>query len=246
MEKTDGSDRTGFSATVSEADNWGDRYDLQVHTQVSPCSKAAPEDIVEAARRRGLDGLAVTNHDTVEGYEAVAAVAGHNLDVIKGCEVSTTEGHLLALGVERAPPQADPETVVADVHDQGGVAVLSHPFDRLRERFEDPGTLANCIDGVEGINSRCVLPCSNRQAQKFATDHGLSVTAGSDAHFPIEIGRAVTVIESGRGPCEAVRAGKTRVQGRGGYLSGHVATKTHDILPERLSSRVHRFAPDWF
>lgn len=203
------------------------RYDLQVHTATSPCSRAAPRDVVDAALDAGLDGIAITDHDTLEGYDEVARLAPEELTVIAGVEVTTTQGHLLALGVESAPPKTDPLAVVSRVHEQGGVALLSHPFDRLRERYtENLAEIATRIDGIEATNSRCVFPRFNRAARSFADAHGLAATGGSDAHFPMEIGRAYTVCEEP--VLSAIRAGTTRTGGRGGYVSGHVATKLND------------------
>jgi hypothetical protein len=202
------------------------RYDLQVHTDASPCSSTPPRAVVAAATDAGLDGIAVTDHDTVRNVAAVRDRAPPTLEVVSGVEVTTTEGHLLALGVERVPPQAAPVDVIEWVHDQSGVAVLSHPFDALREHYEtDLSSLARVVDAVEGINSRCVLPRYNRRARSFAAAHGLPTTGGSDAHFPMEVGRAYTDV-SGE-VLDAVRRGDVRPGGRGGYVTGHVATKLH-------------------
>lgn len=220
------------------------RYDLQVHTRVSPCSRAHPRDIVASARRRGLDGIAITDHDTTAGYDAVREYDTADLELVPGCEVTTTQGHLLALGVEQAPPRADPLAAVDAIHREGGVAVLSHPFDRLREHYEtDLAAIADAVDGVEVRNSRCVLPRYNRRARTFTVEHDLAPVGGSDAHFPIEIGRAYTVCE--RPILEAIRAGETDAGGRGGYLSGHAATKIHDFSPEWVSAKLHTTAPNW-
>lgn len=234
----------------ADADNGGGRdgrvrrYDLQVHTRVSPCSQARPRDIVASAHRRGLDGIAVTDHDTVEGYDALREHASNDLDVIPGCEVTTTQGHLLGLDIDHAPPQTDPLAVINEIHQQGGVAVLSHPFDRLRECYTtDLSAIAEAVDGVEVVNSRCVLPPDNRRAQTFAYEHRLAPIGGSDAHFPIEVGRAYTVC---KGPIlEAIRKGETEVEGRGSYLSGHIATKFHDYSPQWISTKLHTVAPNW-
>lgn len=208
------------------------RYDLQVHTDASPCSRATPAEIATAAIRAGLSGIAITNHDTLDGVEAVReAIAdlGADLEVIPGVEVTTTQGHLLALGVREAPPRDDPVPVIEDVHDQGGVAVLSHPFDRLRQVYDrELEAIAAVVDGVETRNSRCVRRRYNGESAAFAARNGLAQTGGSDAHFPMEVGRAATAC---RGDVlTAIRAGETRAIGRGGYLSGHVATKLHQLL----------------
>lgn len=205
------------------------KYDLQVHTDASPCSRASPEDTVEAALEAGLDGIAITNHDTLEGFDAVNTLAPRNLTVIPGVEVTTTQGHLLALNVNRVPPQDDPLTVIDAIHEQDGIAILSHPFDKFREYYTDNlAEIASLVDGVEVLNSRCLVPQYNKNARAFAEKHSLAITAGSDAHFPMEVGRAYTMCEE---PIlDAIREGATEADGRGRYFSGHVATKLNDAL----------------
>ncbi|NKE37885.1 PHP domain-containing protein [Natronococcus sp. JC468] len=213
------------------------RYDLQVHTNASPCSSTSPERVATAAVDAELDGIAVTDHDTVANVEVVRETAPDTLDVISAVEVTTTEGHLLALDVSEPPPQADPLTVIEHIHDQGGVAVVSHPFDTLRQYYEtDLAALANAVDGVEAINSRCVRRRFNERATAFATAYDLPTTGGSDAHFPMEVGRAHTVVEGDGTLADAIRDGRVRPSGRGRYLSGHIATKLHEA--HTLSSRA--------
>lgn len=204
------------------------RYDLQVHTCASPCSNMTPEEVVEATSRADLDGIAITDHDTVENIDRVSELAPPDLNVISGIEVTTTEGHLLGLGVDEPIPRAKPREVVSAIHDQGGLAVLSHPFDTFREYFDSNlELLASMADGVEVINSRCLRTSFNCRAQEFAEQNGLTPTGGSDAHFGVEVGRAVTVAD---GPVlEAIREGETTAVGRGRYFSGHIATKIHQI-----------------
>jgi len=207
-------------------------YDVQVHTRRSPCSRAAPAAVADAAVEAGLDGLAVTDHDTLDGVEAVRAAAPPGLSVIPGVEVTTTRGHLLALGVTDVPPRADPLTVVDEIHARDGVAVLSHPFDRLREHYDtDLDALGAAVDAVEVVNSRCIRRRYIDRASAFAVEHDLPAVGGSDAHFPMEVGRAYTGCDGPLLP--AIRRGETRAAGRGGYLSGHVATKLHQVT-ERI------------
>lgn len=205
------------------------KYDLQVHTNASPCSRATPKEVVDAAVDAELDGIAITNHDTLDGYEAVANLSPPSLTVLPGVEVTTTQGHLLALGVSTVPSKGDPLDVIDDIHDQGGVAVLSHPFDRLRQYYSRKlEEIAQTVDGVETTNSRCILPRFNERARSYAVAHDLGETGGSDAHFGMELGRAYTLCD---GPLlESIRTGTTLPGGRGGYLSGHIATKINDAL----------------
>jgi predicted metal-dependent phosphoesterase TrpH len=205
------------------------RYDLHLHTEVSPCSRSSPDDIVEAALNRNLDGVAVTDHDTVTGARAVADTAPPELEVIVGAEITTSQGHLLALDVQETPdPEIAPLDAIEFVRDRGGISVLAHPFDRLRQTYGNKlDAIAGAVDGVEVKNSRCLLSRYNRRAHRFAEEHGLSMTGGSDGHFPHEVGRAVTLSE---GPVlEAIRCETTNVTGDDGYVSGHALTKLNDF-----------------
>ncbi|WP_158855665.1 PHP domain-containing protein [Halorhabdus sp. CUG00001] len=204
------------------------KFDLQVHTNASPCSSATPSEIATAAEKRGLDGIAITDHDTMANVEAVRDAAGTDLRVVAGVEVSTSQGHILALSVDSVPSRGEPPAVIDAIHDQHGVAVLSHPFDSFRESLgESYRSVQASIDGIETINSRCIRSAFNRQARHVAASLSLSRTGGSDAHFPFEVGRAYTLVEDD--PVRDIRAGNTRVAGRGRYLSGHVVTKLLDL-----------------
>lgn len=209
-------------------------YDLQVHTDVSPCSNAAPDAVAATARNRGLDGIAVTNHDTLDGVDAVRDAAPAELAVITGVEVTTSQGHLLALGVDEPPAPDDPVMVIERVHEQGGVTILSHPFDRLRQQYTtDLDAIADAVDAVEVCNSRCLLSRDNDRARTFAHAYDLPTTGGSDAHFPMEIGRAYTVIEGDRPLLDVLGDERSSTdvldRGHGRYLSGHMATKIHQL-----------------
>lgn len=206
------------------------RYDLQVHTDASPCSRSTPGDVVDAAIAAGLDGIVVTDHDTMTNVRAVQKAAPPELTVVPGVEVSTIEGHVLAIDVSDAPPRSDAASVVDEIHDQGGFAIPSHPFDSFRENFGGRlQEVVDAIDAVEAVNSRCIRSRFNDRAAEFAARHDLPTTGGSDAHFPFEVGRSYTVAE--RPLLEALRRGETSGAGRGRYLSGHFLTKLNDWFP---------------
>ena len=170
--------------------------DAHVHTDASYDCSTTPERVVEAALAAGLDGVAVTDHDAVDGARRAAAAAeGTDLLVVPGVEVSTADGHLLALGVEWAPEADRPfgETVTA-VREAGGVAVVPHPFQVSRHGVRR-SVLAGCdIDGVETRNAVAVTGYQNRRARQFAAAAGYPAIGGSDAHRPGLIGRAFTSV----------------------------------------------------
>lgn len=200
------------------------RYDLQVHTDASPCSRASPQGIVTAAVDAGLNGVVITDHDTMANVQETQRIAPPTLDVIPGVEVSTKHGDLLAIDVDELPTGSDIPSVIDDIHAHGGFAVPAHPFDTLRANW---GTqlpeLVDAIDAVETTNSRCVRQAFNTRAAEFAERFRIPATGGSDAHFPFEVGRAYT--RTDRPLREALDRGETTAVGRGRYLSGHVATK---------------------
>ncbi|WP_436931817.1 CehA/McbA family metallohydrolase [Halosimplex halobium] len=170
--------------------------DAHVHTDASYDCSTTPERVVDAALAAGLDAVAITDHDAVGGARrAVAAAAGTDLLVVPGVEVSTAEGHLLALGVDRAPAPDRPfaETATA-VREAGGVAVVPHPFQVSRHGVRR-SVLADCeVDGVETRNAVAVTGYGNRRARQFAAAEGYPTVGGSDAHRPGLVGRAFTSV----------------------------------------------------
>ncbi|ELZ19795.1 PHP domain-containing protein [Haloterrigena salina JCM 13891] len=176
------------------------RIDPHVHTTASYDGTTTPAELVDAARRAGLDGIAVTDHDTIDGAREVARLASDDLLVIIGCEVSTADGHLLALGVDAAPEPGRPLPQTARaVREAGGVAIVAHPFQRSRHGARR-AAIEN-VDGVEVYNAHAVTNVRNRQADQFATRRDYPRFGASDAHRPENVGRAATDV---RLPADAV------------------------------------------
>lgn len=165
--------------------------DLHMHTDASHDCLSAPRAVVERAREVGLQRIAITDHNEIDG-----AIEASRIDpelVIVGEEVRTDEGlDLIGLFIsEHIPKGGDFRHVADEIHRQSGVVYLPHPFDAHRgasEEFLDG--VADCVDVVEGINARIHDPERNLRAERWAARHGLPVGAGSDAHLLTEIGRA--------------------------------------------------------
>ena len=197
------------------------RIDPHVHTSASYDGVTAPEDLLEQAQAVGLDGVVVTDHDTVEGAVRVAELAvDRDLTVIVGCEVSTADGHLLAMGVDSAPAPGRPLVETArTVQATGGVAVVPHPFQRSRHGAREAAI--DDVDGVEVYNAHAVTNVRNRQAERFAMDYDYPQFGGSDAHRPGNVGRAITEVRlpaaatpTADAILESMRAGRTAAVGR--------------------------------
>jgi predicted metal-dependent phosphoesterase TrpH len=177
------------------------RMDLHIHTHYSHDGVASPEQMVDAAITRQLDGIAVTDHDTIEGglaaLEYVQSLEEHPILVIPGIEVSSACGHILAIGVkEDIQSRMSGEETINEIHRLGGLAIAAHPFDTIRAGCGDALTLIEkTLDGIEVINGGIILPWANRRARNWAKKHRLSMTGGSDAHIPEIVGCAYTLIQ---------------------------------------------------
>src|SRR5881396_473351 len=141
-----------------------------------------PREMIESAIRRGLDGMIVTDHDTVKGGLAGKKIArGYNgFHIIPGAEVSSMAGHILAIGIEENVAKGlSLEETVDRIHDLGGIAVASHPFSsRVKPSL---GEKSLKTDGVEVFNAMNRV-YDNSKALALARSHMRACTAGSDDH----------------------------------------------------------------
>ena len=195
------------------------RFDLHIHSSHSRDSRSPIDSILKHAVDIGLDGIAICDHDTTKGGvagEERARELGLPLIVIPGIEITTTKGHIIALGVrEDIPPKQTPQETVARIRELGGVVVVPHPFKRLCHGIGDFSDLD--VDAVEIFNSRFITGEANRKAERMALEMGIPAVAGSDAHVVPMIGYAVTEISAERNSqavLDAIRNGKTRVYGK--------------------------------
>lgn len=178
------------------------RVEFHCHTIASKDSLTRPRDLVEMCRRKGIDRVVVTDHNTIAGARAAQKLDPER--VIAGEEILTTRGEVLAAFVtEEIPAGLTPQETIRRLKEQGAFISVSHPFDRLREggwREEDLLEILPLVDAIEVYNSRCMLPQFNREAKRFAEKHNLPGTVGSDAHAAFELGRSLLKLEQFEGP----------------------------------------------
>ena len=165
------------------------RIDLHLHTWGSWDSLSDPEAVLRRALDRGLDRIAITDHNSVEVGLAMAAL--HPEHVIPGEEVRTAEGiDVIGLYLSSVIPKGTPaRETCRQIREQGGVAYLPHPYAIGKGRsgaFADE--LAPFIDVVEVFNARLLRGKLNERAADLARRHGLLRGAGSDAHTVGEVG----------------------------------------------------------
>jgi len=193
------------------------RVEFHCHTIYSKDSLTRPRDLVDTCRRKGIDRVVVTDHNTTQG-----ARAAHALDpelVIAGEEIMTTRGEILAAFVsEEVPMGLSPQETIRRLKNQSAFISVSHPFDRWRSGgWQKPDLLEILpqVDAIEVYNSRCMNPRFNRQARDFAETHNIAGTVGSDAHAAFELGRSVMLLEPFEGPNglrELIRTGIPQVR----------------------------------
>ena len=167
------------------------KADFHIHTHYSPDSDMSPEQLVARCSKVGLNCIAVTDHNTVEGALAVQRIAPFM--VIVGEEVKSSEGEITGLFLkETIPLGLSPLETVKGIKDQGGLVSLPHPFDHFRRSVISPAAVEEIlpyVDIVEAFNSRNNLNADNRKAHEFAKKHGLLTSGVSDAHTTFELGR---------------------------------------------------------
>ncbi len=192
-------------AETSAAKHSTGKADLHVHTSHSDGMCDVPELLDYVESETDLDLIAVTDHDSLSGaWEARERCAkGHyRFEVIPGMEVTTIEGHVLALFVEEPPPSLRPvEETLAAIHRLGGLAVVPHPFTWLTRgmglrhlrRILASGNDGVHVDAIEVTNQTPAGRLGARKARRLNRDEfGLAEAGGSDAHFLPVIGTAYT------------------------------------------------------
>ena len=191
-------------------------YDLHVHTCHSRCSNLMPQTILKAAKKRGLDGIAITDHHEIEGAVKVRNLnKDRDFEVIVGEEVSTNYGDVLLYYLSKKINKTDFFEVVDEARKQGALVIIPHPFrvtlvndHKFRVPIDD---VSGKIDAIETFNARMMFPWNNCKAAGIARRLEIAVTAGSDAHFAFEIGTGRTLFEGSLK--DAIRKKRTSVCG---------------------------------
>ncbi|MCZ7402290.1 MAG: PHP domain-containing protein [Candidatus Methanoperedens sp.] len=192
------------------------RFDLHIHSNYSPDSGLEVDDILRMAVKKGLDGIAICDHDTLNGsLHGRKRVIELNLPllVLPAVEVSTNRGHLIVLGLrENIPSGLDPKDTVRIAKQMGGVVIAAHPFKKRSIGNVD----GLDVDAIETFNSRCIFG-ENKKAQKMAIELKVPQVGGSDSHMLATIGSGYTEIDAQPDEIsvlDAIRNGKTRSGGK--------------------------------
>ncbi len=205
------------------------QIDLHLHTSASIDGVHSPRTMVKAAKEKGLSGIAITDHDSIDGWKQ-GIKAGKELDVlvVRGEEVSVYKddkivAHVLGLFLSEAVRAKTMPEVADEIHDQGGLAVIAHPLDRFRRPYFDLKKYLDYFDAIEVFNSHTLFVRDNQIAREFAQKNKKPMTGGSDAHSKYEVGFGYTEAKANSLDDfrKAILKGKTSVHGRKTNLIYH-------------------------
>ncbi|MBX3028624.1 MAG: CehA/McbA family metallohydrolase [Chloroflexi bacterium] len=179
------------------------RADLHIHTLASD-GVSSVQEILDAALAQGLDVIAITDHERIDAAVVAQRLAAEQdlpLGVIVGEEVTTRHGHLIGLFLtRRIKPWGRMRDAVAQIHDQGGLAIVAHPLvpyplcasERTIRDLLDSGDVAHRPDAIEAFNPTTARMRWSRRVPAFVREMGVAAVASSDAHAATSVGRAVT------------------------------------------------------
>ncbi len=229
--------------------------DLHCHSFFSGDGVSSPEELIATAKKKGLHGFALTDHNTSDGCrylfdKGLATADGEPVEgflIIPGVEVTTAEGHLLCLGVILPPLKGTPaREVCARVHEMGGLAIPPHPYDFFRAGIREAVLDTLEIDAIEVFNAATTFKRYNQKAFDYAQKRKLPMIAGSDAHHDSAIGTAYTILDtpifSVRGILDQIKHGAALNQR---YLTAKDAfRKTWNNWMRLRRKRVHKSLAD--
>ena len=202
---------------------------MHTHSEASPDSRTPIAEQARAVRTAGIDVICATDHNTIDGGLRLRELAD-GFRVVIGEEISSRDGEIIGLFLERAVPRdLSGEETIARIHNQGGLVVVPHPFSinrRYHMRRASLDRLRAQIDALEIFNAREAIFLNNRAAARYAKEHNIAGTAGSDAHRASEIGRAFVEMPDFAGSgdfLDALRKGVAHGRLSGGSV--HVFTR---------------------
>jgi len=173
------------------------KLDLHIHSQYSEDGKGSPKDIIKYLQKRGINGVAITDHNTVEGSLKALKVAPKDFIVIPSLEISTADGHIIGLNVkENIPRGLSVEETIEKIIDLDGTPIVPHLI-RSMSGIKEKGLkkINKKISAIEVFNA-CSTPQSNLKTAKVAKKYNLGGTGGSDSHDPKYAGYGYTVVET--------------------------------------------------
>jgi predicted metal-dependent phosphoesterase TrpH len=169
-----------------------------VHTCYSHDCSTSLQELSSFIKRTNLDGVVITDHNTVEGALKLSEIKNKGFLVIPGIEISSKKGHIIGLNItEIIPPNLSIKDTVTKIHKLGGIAIVPHPSAIFKGGIGLSQNIKTFgIDAIEVYNSAnipfSILTFLNK---KLAKQTGLPYSAGSDSHILETVGLSYIIIE---------------------------------------------------
>jgi len=173
------------------------KLDLHIHSQYSDDANGTPKEIMKNLKSKGLNGMSLTDHNTLNGSLKALKLADKDFCVIPGMEISTADGHVIALNVKEViPKNLTVEDTIEKIIDQSGTPIIPHLFRNMSGIKENNlKKIVTKLNVIEVFNS-CSLPQTNLKTAKIAKKYNLGGTGGSDSHVPEYVGNAYTTFNT--------------------------------------------------
>ena len=173
------------------------KLDLHIHSQYSEDGIGSPKEIIKILQKKGLQGMAITDHNNLEGSLKAKEVAPKDFIVIPGVEISTNKGHIIALDIkENIKKNLSLEETIEKIIDFGGIPIVPHLFRSMSGiKINIFKEIQEKISAIEVFNS-CSNLRTNLKTMKIAKRFNLGGIGGSDSHIPDYVGYAYTTINS--------------------------------------------------
>jgi len=200
------------------------KADLHAHTHFSRDALTSVATFARRYQRAGIDCVAVSDHNNIDGALAVRESAAFR--VIVSEEIKSTEGEIIGLFLQEMVRKGlTPEDTVRAIREQGGLVLIPHPYDRLRRsplRPEAALRIMKDVDIIEVFNSRTIFAGDNAKSRRLAEEHSKLMSAATDAHTPWEIGLAYVELPPFEGPGDfLVSLGKGTITARRSFVGFH-------------------------
>lgn len=216
------------------------KLDLHVHTKYSKDSFSSAYKILKQAKKKGLNGIAITDHNTTKGWPAaIEAAKKLNLLLILGEEIKCKEGiEIIGLFLKKEIKPDCLDNVLKEIKKQKGVAILAHPFYKKNSFHEIEGYVKK-LDGFEILNSRRTQ-MQNKKAKMFYhklpyLKKRVAIVAGSDSHAPFEVGTAFTACHA-----KDLNEFKKELLKRRTYIYGKRSPWTVHIISTLANLRINK------
>lgn len=193
--------------------------DHHIHSRFSADSNSRIEDILDVARKRNIDIIGISDHNTVDGSRFARSLKQDDILIVPSIEISSRDGHIVGFGCEEKIPEGlSPQETIDMVHDNGGIAIIPHPFCFYRHGLLHKNDEKLDFDAIETKNARFIIGYCNRKALKLSNKNKIPKLGASDAHYHKFVGDCYTEIDCEKdidSVLKSIVKGKTKVCGNG-------------------------------